>query len=127
MGLTEAQIDSDPDLAAVKQKLAAELGSVSKSDLPQMNPLIVIALISLAIQIFVSCRSKHSHETVVNDIKNVHKLSWYKLWRFRRSLKQLARNDSRFTGVDIDKAYTAMFNVAEQLTDTQIAALLADR
>jgi hypothetical protein len=122
-----AQIESDPNLVAIKNKLVAELGSVSNNGLPQMNILLVIALIGLAIQIFMACRDKNGRDVVRSDIKNVNKVSWLKLWRFRRALKAAARKDPQFNDVDIDKAYSAMFNVAEQLNDEQIDALLADR
>lgn len=122
-----AQIESDPNLSAIKNKLMAELGSDSSSGRCETNILLIIALIGLAIQIITACRNKNGRNSVRDDIKNVNKLSWYKLWRFRRALKAAARNDPQLKDVDIDKAYAAMFNVAEQLNDEQVDALLADR
>lgn len=128
MDAFEEKFGADPDLASVKNKLAASIGAVIDPDKGQQFPiLIIISIIGLIIQIITYCqtRRKKTREELREAIKNVKSLPRLTMWRWKRKIRKAIIDTGGFTEDNVDLAYGATLDVGESLSDAEIDALFA--
>lgn len=117
-----AQIETDARLKSIKEKLTSDL-AVRADQGAQFDPMLIIMLISLVVQIIIYCREQRADEVVRQSIKNVKTLPLRRLWRLRREVRRAAVKSKMFSKDTADAAYLSVLDVGDQLTDDEIDGL----
>jgi mannitol-1-phosphate/altronate dehydrogenase len=116
-------VNADPRLQALRDRLADQV-SAHLANGYALDPLLIIALISLAVQIIMHCREKRSEEAVRNDLKKWPRVFGFQALRARKEIKYLLQRNNVF-GANLSAATDAVFAVGQTLTDQEIDGLLA--
>lgn len=120
-----AQLASDPQLLALRESLQEELDFFAEPQV-QFDPITILTIISIAIQLIIYCRERRNPEAIAADIKTLKTLPTRKLLRLRRRLNVLWRECG---GEDAtsrrlpNPIMTAVLELSEKLDDAQILAL----
>lgn len=116
------QIASDARLKSIEEKLASDLATRADNG-AQFDPMLIIMLISIAVQIIIHCREQRADDVVRHSIKDIKTLPLRRLFRLRRDVRRAALKSKMFSKVTADSAYLSVLDVADQLTDDEIDAL----
>lgn len=116
------QIETDARLKSIQEKLASDLAARADQG-AQFDPMLIIMLISIAVQIIIHCREQRADEVVRQSIKNIKTLPLRRLWRLRREVRRAAMQSKMFSKATADVAYLSVVDVGDQLTDNEIDGL----
>jgi len=120
-----SQLESDPQLLQLRDLLQEELHFFSEPNV-QFDPLTILTLISIIIQVVIYCRERRNPEDIANDIKSIKTLPARKLIRLRRRVNMVWRDCC--TGMTYSRRapnpiMTAILELGEKLDDDQINAV----
>lgn len=93
----------------------------------QLDPVTIVMIISIIVQIVIHCREKRSTEELVQDIRDIRTLPPRRLVRLRRRLNTLWRNccaDYQTSGADVNPFLTAVYEIGENADDDTIKELI---
>lgn len=113
----------DPRLQSLRERLGDCLHEHVAAGYT-LNPLLIIALISLAVQIVMHCREKRSADAVRTDLKKWPRVFGFQALRARKEIKYLLQQNN-FFGANLSAATDAVFDLGRTLTDQEIEGLLA--
>jgi hypothetical protein len=125
-GVLADRIKSSPELSALHDDIAKELAFHSAGSV-QFDPITIIMIISIMVQVVIHCRNKRSDEQIAQDIRDIRTLPPRHLMRLRRRLNRLWRE--RCGGHDaaptaVNPLITALYEVSERADDETINELL---
>lgn len=121
------RVDSSAELSAVRDRVASAL-SVTSDNRYAFNPLLIIAVISLIIQVIQYCLANRSAEEIAADMKNVRSLPPRKLMRFKRRANVLWKQYCADNGMDPatpNPITSAVYSLGETASDPEICALIS--
>lgn len=95
----QKRIESSAELSELRDQIAAALASDTENKY-SFDPLLIIAIISIMIQVITYCRDKHSTEDLIRDITTVKELPPRRLMRFKRRANVLWREYCIKRGLD---------------------------
>ena len=121
------RIEQSSRLRKLRAKLMDEVQF--RVDAPaQFDPMLIIMIISIIVQIVIHCREKRSTEEIVQDIRDIRALPPRRLIRLRRRLNALWRNhEDRFTlsSGDVNPLLTAVYEIGENSDTETLEELVA--
>lgn len=125
-GALADRIKASPALSALHDDIARELAFHSEHSV-QFDPITIIMIISIVVQVIIHCRNKRSDEQIAQDIRDIRTLPPRQLMRLRRRLNRLWRD--RCGGYDASPSatnplITALYEVSERADDETINELL---
>ncbi len=126
-GDLQKRIEASPRLTVLRDKLAAEL-TFRADNTVTFDPLLVIAIISLTIQLVKYCREKRTPDEVKQDIKDIRSLPARKLIRLRRRANMLWRDcceDRQVSTNEPNPILTALYELGESTDDATLDELIA--
>jgi hypothetical protein len=94
----------------------------------QFDPLTVIAVISVIVQVLIYCREKRSDSEIIHDIKNIRTVPPRKLMRLRRRLNSLWRDccaEQQYNARGANPVMAAVFELGEKADGEALRELLA--
>jgi hypothetical protein len=121
------RVEQSSRLRKLRAKLMDEVQF--RVDAPaQFDPMLIIMIISIIVQIVIHCREKRSTEEIVQDIRDIRALPPRRLIRLRRRLNTLWRNhEDRFTlsSGDVNPLLTAVYEIGENSDTETLEELVA--
>lgn len=120
------RIDASPALQKLRDDLASELQFQAEPSV-QFDPLTVLTVISIIVQVLIYCREKRSDDQIVNDIKNIRTVPPRKLMRLRRRLNSAWRDccvDQQYDKSAPNPLVTAVFELGEKADAETLQALM---
>lgn len=120
-----SRIESSEGLRRVKADLVDEI-SFRADDSARFDPMTILMIISIIVQVISYCRKKHSDEDIADCIRNARTLPLRRTMLMRRRLKRLC--DDKLCaayGAEIEKPiYSSVVDMAENSTDAEIAEII---
>jgi hypothetical protein len=117
--------ESSPALSELKQALTDELCFQVEHNVT-LDPLTILTIISIVIQVIVHCRETHDDEQIVQDMRDIRTLPPRHLLRLRRRLTRLWRDCCADSTQRLDNPFlSAVYSVAEQADPAALQALVA--
>jgi hypothetical protein len=120
-------IHASPALQKLHDDLAAEVQFHAEPSV-QFDPLTVITIFSVVVQVLIYCREKRSDDEIVNDIKTIRTVPPRKLMRLRRRLNSLWRDccvDQQYDPRSPNPVMAALFELGEKADPEALQSLLA--
>jgi hypothetical protein len=121
------RVEQSSRLRKLRAKLMDEVQF--RVDAPaQFDPMLIIMIISIIVQVVIHCREKRSTEEIVQDIRDIRALPPRRLIRLRRRLNTLWRNhEDRFTlsSGDVNPLLTAVYEIGENFDIETLEELVA--
>lgn len=113
------RIKTSPALSALHDDIVKELAFHADGNV-QFDPITIIMIISIIVQVIIHCREKRNDDDIAQDIRDIRTLPPRKLMRLRRRLNRLWRE--RAGGEDasptaVNPLITAIYEVAERADD----------
>ena len=124
--LLEAKVNASPALRELRDRCMTEL-SFRMDNSAQIAIILIISLISIAIQIATYCKNKPKAE-IKQDMRNIRTLPPRKLMRLRRRVNKLWREEFSNQPVnprDPNPLLTVMYELGETADDAALDELLA--
>ena len=122
----QSRIEESAELRDLKDRINTGL-TLSAGGLSTFDPILVIMVISLIVQVATFCYEWRSHEEIKEDLKNVKKLPPRKLMRFTRRANVLWRDYCKARQIDPgtrNPIFDAVYGLSSTLTDAEAEALL---
>lgn len=122
----QARINSTPELAAFRDRLQQETAN-SVPNTTTFDPMLVIMMISVIVQVIQFCNKKRSAEDIKQDIKDVRTLPPRQLMRLKRRMNKLwqENGDSQFKNLaGTNPLLSALYSVSDTADDAAIDELL---
>lgn len=120
-------IESSPKLRRLQTQLLQEV-QFRVDDSVGFDPMTILMIISVMIQVVTYCRSKRSDEDIIADIQDIRTVPPRRLMRLRRKLNALWRNccaDRHTSNTDMNPLLTAVYEVAETTDVSTLKELIA--
>ena len=121
------RIAESPRLRQLRDNLMGEV-SFRVQDSFAIDPVTIIMIISIIVQVVIHCREKRNDEDIVRDIQDIRSLPPRKIIRLRRRLNALWRDcrsaGAVFTG-DVNPFLTAVYELGENSDAKTIQELIA--
>lgn len=95
----QKRVESSAELSALCDQIRTSLNAKSDGRY-SFDPLLIIAIISIIIQVIQYCRSKRNTDEIIEDMKNVSMLPPRRLMRFKRRSNVLWKKYCEDNGVD---------------------------
>lgn len=119
------RIESLPALKSAADQLGAEIAFRADSGV-QFDPFLIIAVISIIVQVIIHCREKKTDEELRADIRDIRTLPPRKLMRLKRRMNALYKKQSGVEATALkNPVLDAVYDMAEKLDDTAIDELLS--
>jgi hypothetical protein len=118
----KSRIESSSDLRRVRAALIDEV-AFRADGLARLDPLTILTIISVIIQVVAYCRERNSEEIVINYIQNARTLPRRKTILLRRKLNNLLQ-DYNLQLESPQPIYDAIMDMAESASTTEIAAVM---
>lgn len=121
------RIDQSARLRKLRAKLTDEI-QFRVDAASQFNPMLVVMIISIIVQIVIHCREKRSTDDVIQDIRDIRALPPRRLMRLRRRLNALWHNHGesfQASSGDVNPLLTAVYEIGET-SDTETLKELID-
>jgi len=125
-GDLQKRVDASPRLSALRDRLTNELVFRADNSV-QFDPLLVLAVISLMLQIIYYCRDLRKPDEIKQDIKDIRSLPARKLIRLRRRANLLWRDccaDKQDSRHDANPILTALYELGESADDATLDELI---
>lgn len=122
----QTRVESSAELSAVRDRVANAL-SVKSGNQYAFDPLTIIAIISVIVQVIQYCVSLRNPDDVAADMKKVHELPPRKLMRFKRRSNVLWKKYCSDHGLDANTPNPipdAVYSLGGQINDSEIAAFI---
>jgi hypothetical protein len=122
----EAKVNASPALRELRDKCMTEM-SFRVDNSAQFGIILILSMISLAIQIATYCKNKNKAE-LLQDMRNIRTLPPRKLMRLRRRVNKLWREefpDYPVNPRDPNPMLTVMYELGETAEDAALNELLA--
>lgn len=121
----QERIRSSAALSALRDQLQSEIAFQTPTAV-EFNPLLVLSLISVIIQIIKYCQEQHSDQEVRADIRDLRALPFRQQVRLRRALNRLWReNKPPHASADENPFIAAIYQLSDSADDAAIDELLA--
>jgi hypothetical protein len=128
--MTEAElqnrIEASPVLSRVREQLAEELVA-PLGNAAAFSPLLVIAIISIVVQVIIYCRENSNDADLLAAVRGVNELPLRRRMRLKRRLNQLWREESARLGAPAAKdnpLLSAVYRVAAKLDESAAQELV---
>ena len=121
------RIEQSARLRKLRAKLTDEI-QFRVDTASQFDPMLVIMLISIIVQVVIHCREKRSTDDIIQDMRDIRALPPRRLMRLRRRLNALWHsNEERFqvSSGDVNPLLTAVYEIGET-SDTETLKELID-
>lgn len=123
----QSRIESSPRLKAFGNQL---LSSVTfHADAPaKFDPILVVMIISIIVQVVIHCRQNKTTEELVQDIRDIRTMPPRRLMRLRRRMNALWSNtasDTTWRSNQPNPILTALYDLSESADDATLAELVA--
>lgn len=118
----KSRIESSPDLRRVRAALIDEV-AFRADGLSRLDPLTILTIISVIIQVVAYCRERNSEETVVEYIQNARTLPRRKTILLRRRLSNLLQ-DYDLQLESPQPIYDAIMDMAEGASSNEIDEIM---
>lgn len=116
------RVESSSGLRRVRAALCDEVAF--RADGPaRLDPITILTIISIVIQVITHCRNKNSDEDIVQAIRNAKTLPRRRLALLRRRLNNLPEDVYASIG-DPQPVYDTLLDMGENLSDDEIEELL---
>ena len=109
-----------------KLKLETELFFRSDASV-QFSPLLIIAVISICVQILAYCKSRNEQD-IKQDIRDIRALPPRRLMRLRRRANALWREccaDMQVSKLDANPIITVLYEIGESADDATLDELIS--
>ena len=120
------RIEQSPNLRKLRAKLIDELQFRMDAS-AQFDPMLVIMLISLVVQVIIHCREQRADCELVQDIRDIRTLPPRRLMRLRRRANALWRahsNAPKTTAADGNPLLTALYELGENADEETIREII---
>lgn len=119
------RIESSQSLQRVREKLLSEV-SFRAGASARFDPITIIMIISVIVQVLNYCRNKRNPEDIAADIRNARALPKFRTRRLRRKLNQLWERqcDGGLEDCSDNPILAATMDMAEELSDDEINELM---
>lgn len=95
----QKRIESSAELSELRDRIASSLAAKSDNRYA-FDPFLIIAIISIIVQVIQYCNKDRSAEDIAQDMKNVRSLPPRKLMRFKRRSNVLWKQYCAEHGLD---------------------------
>lgn len=126
----QQRIAASPALADLQRKLTDELVLQADNENCQFDPILVVMIISVLVQVIIHCREQKeaaAEEVLVQQMRELRTLPPRKLMRLRRRLNNLWRDHCAKTGTTYTRdnpVVGAVYNLSDTIDDAAAAALM---
>ena len=120
-----SRIESSQGLRRVKADLAEEI-SFRADGSARFDPMTILMIISIIIQVINYCQKRNSDDQIADYIRNARTQPLRRTLLIRRRLRNLCDEtiDGKY-GLSLEKPiYTSVVDMAENLTEQEIAEFL---
>lgn len=127
--MTESQladrIKASPALSALHDDIAKEVMFHADNNV-QFDPITIIMIISIIVQVIIHCQNKRSDDQIAQDIRDIRTLPPRQLMRLRRRLNKLWKENcgAPSSPTAVNPFVTALYEIGEKADDTTIKELL---
>lgn len=130
MGESRRIVEQALEESSVLQTAANQLSAELAARVPRytFDPLLVIAIVGIIINVIIHCREERDDEEIYNSIKNIEQFPPRKLLRLRRQLNKLWREQHPAAPrlIRRENPYTlAVYQLARQLPKRTFKKLIA--
>lgn len=125
-GALADRIKASPELSTLHDDIAKELAFHSTGSV-QFDPITIIMIISIMVQVIIHCRSKRSDEQIAQDIRDIRTISPRQLIRLRRRLNRLWREQcggATAPATATNPLITALYEISDRADNETIKELL---
>lgn len=122
----QAKISASPALSSLKDKLTDELVRQADNSF-QFDPMLIIMIISVIVQVIVHCQEKTSDEVIQSNMRELRTLPPRQLMRLRRRLNNLWREQCAKTGAEYTKSNPivgAVYHLSDTVDDDVARGLM---
>lgn len=95
----QTRVASSAALTALRDQIAAEMATKTENKY-SFDPFLILAIISVMVQVIKYCQENRSAEEIAADIKNVRSLRPRQLMRFKRRSNVLWKEYCAANGLD---------------------------
>lgn len=120
------RVKSSPALSALHDDIVKELAFHGDSNV-QFDPITIIMIISIIVQVIIHCRNTRPDEDIAQDIRDIRTLPPRKLMRLRRRLNKLWRErcgGENAAPTAVNPLVTSLYEIAERADDDTINELM---
>ncbi|NDD52743.1 hypothetical protein EBZ39_02485 [bacterium] len=122
----QRRVNESPALSALRDKLTDELVAQGNNSY-QFDPITIIMIISIIVQVIIHCREKNSADAIQNSMRELRTLPPRKLMRLRRRLNNVWRDHCEKTGVEYTRdnpVVGAVYTLSDTIDDAAAAGLM---
>lgn len=122
----QRRVNESPALSALRDKLTDELVAQGNNSY-QFDPITVIMIISIIVQVIIHCKEKNSEEAIQQSMRELRTLPPRKLMRLRRRLNNVWREHCAKTGLEYTKSnpvVNAVYHLSDTIDDAAAAGLM---
>lgn len=123
----QKRIQNDAQLRALSDSLQREIQFRADTSF-QFDPFLMVAIISIIIQIIIHCREKNSTADIRNAMRDARALPPRRLMRLKRRLNKFWLEYCAQTGMDSNSKnpfFDTVLELGENAPDGELDALLA--
>lgn len=120
------RIKASPALSNLCDEIAQEVTFHADNNV-QFDPITIVMIISIVVQIIIHCRNNRDDSQIVQDIRDIRTLPPRQLIRLRRKLNKLWREkggDNAAATTYGNPFLTALYEIGERADDDALQALL---
>lgn len=119
------RIKASPALSALHDDIAREVVFHADSNV-QFDPITIIMIISIVVQVIIHCRNKRDDEQIAQDIRDIRTLPPRQLMRLRRRLNRLWKEKcgEPSSPTAVNPLVTALYEIGEKSDAATIKELL---
>lgn len=120
------RIQASPELTALCDDIAKELAFHSAVHV-QFDPITIITIISIIVQVIIYCRDRRSDEQIAQDIRDLRTIPPRKLMRLRRRLNILWREKcggEQFGSTVTNPLLIALYEISDNADDNTVLELI---
>jgi hypothetical protein len=119
------RIKASPALSALHDDIAKEVMFHADNN-TQFDPITIIMIISIIVQVIIHCRNKRSDDQIAQDIRDIRTLPPRQLMRLRRRLNKLWKEKcgAPSSPTAVNPLVTALYEIGEKADDATIKELL---
>lgn len=121
------KIKDAPELGELRELLTADLSSKFE-DSATFDPILVLMIISLIVQVVSFCFKQKDDAALLADIRNVASLPPRKLMRFKRRANVIWRDYCKEHGLPentLNPIMAVSYSLGEKVSEPTISAILA--
>lgn len=122
----QRRVNESPALSALSDRLTEELAAQSNNAY-QFDPITIITIISIVIQVIIHCRENNSDESIQQSMRELRTLPPRKLMRLRRRLNNVWREHCAKTGVEYaadNPVVSAVYTLSATIDDAAATVLM---